>query len=522
MYIDSRSLDDGTVVDSDICIIGAGAAGITLARELANQPFRIVLIESGGFDFEDETDGLRRAVNTGRKYPRLPYSRLRYFGGTTNHWGGVCAPMRPLAFEHRPWIPNSGWPISRQDLDPYYIRAHDVIRLGSFDYDAERTASAMGMSLFPFDPSRVETVMSRNNALRFGSHYRRELDEAKNLTTYLWGNVVNINRHPANPYVTGVSVRTLSGKRFTVRARYFILATGGIENARMLLLSRDVEAVGLGNGNDLVGRFFMEHIWYLSGVIMRAGTEDLLQFYDPESFFGDVAVRGHIALPDELVRELQIPLFHAEIKARHPSVLNTNAGKSADAVRESLERWEWPENLGRHLVNILSGLDDIVGHYAGEKERFPALYLLGNYAEQIPNPDSRIGLVAERDPLGLNRANVHWQLSDLDKHGIQEAQNVIAAEVGRSGFGRMRIAMPEEEDLLLAGADGGAHHMGTTRMHHEPRRGVVDADCRIHGLSNVYIAGSSVFPTTGYINPTLTIVAMAIRLSDHLKARMNS
>ncbi len=522
MYIDSRALDDGTLVDSEICIIGAGAAGITLARELANQPFRVVLIESGGFDPDDETNSLLQAVNSGRDYPILHHSRERYFGGATNPWGGHCAPMAPLNFEQRPWIPYSGWPISRQDLEPYYVRAHEVMRLGPFDYDAERTATALGMNLFPFDPSRVQTVMSRFNALRFGPHYQRELDIAKNLTVYLWGNVVNINRHPTNPYVTDASVRTLSGRNFTVRARYFVLALGGIENARMLLLSRDVEAAGLGNGNDLVGRFFMEHISYRSGIIIPAGTEPLLKFYEGEHPLGDITVQGHIALPDELLRELQIPFFRAYLHIRDRSFLNTDAGQSAYVLQKSAKRLDWPENLGSHLRNVLSGLDDVVAYFTGQEERFPSVYVLANDVEQIPNPDSRIGLARRRDAFGLNQATVHWQLSDLDKIGIQKAQQVIATEVGRTGFGRMRIEMPGEEDVLLEGASGGAHHMGTTRMHDDLRRGVVDADCRIHELSNVYVAGSSVFPTVGYINPTLTIVAMAIRLGDHLKARMNS
>jgi choline dehydrogenase-like flavoprotein len=363
--------------------------------------------------------------------------------------------------------------------------------------------------------------VSRYNRLRFGPHYRRELDEAKNLTTYLWGNVVNINRHPSNPHVTDVSVRTLSGKRFTVRGRYFVLALGGIENARMLLLSRDIEAAGLGNGHDLVGRYFMEHILYWSGMIMRAGTEPLFDFYSGEHPLGDVTVQGHIALPDDLLRDLQIPFYRAELDVLSPSFLNTDAGRSARILGKNAERRTWPKNLGRHLINILSGLDDVVEYYAGETESFPALYVLENYVEQVPNPDSRIGLARRRDALGLNRATLRWHLSRLDKTGIQKAQQVIATEVGRSGFGRMRFEMPEEE-VLLEGARGGSHHMGTTRMHDQPRQGVVDADCCVHGLNNLYVAGSSVFPTVGYINPTLTIVALTIRLGDHLKKRMNS
>jgi choline dehydrogenase-like flavoprotein len=517
MYIDSRKVDDGAVIDSEICVVGAGAAGIALAIELANQPFRVVLIESGGFEYNEKNEELSQALNVGRDYRHLPWSRLRYFGGTTNHWGGHCAPMNALNFEKRSWIPNSGWPFSRKDIDPYYVRAHEVIGLGAYNYEPKATASALKLALLPFDSSRVETVMSRYNARRFGEHFHSRLSKVKNLTTYLWGNVTGINRHKTNGKVENVTVRTLSGREFSVRGRYFVLALGGIENARVLLLSRNVEAAGLGNINDLVGRFFMEHIWYPSGKFLVPGYHGLLNFYGEEYPFGDIAVRGHIALPDERLRELQIPGFRAEIDIKSPSISNTDTGKSANFLRKKVKNLEWPDDLGNHLINLFAGGDELFNHFIGSKQNLPAAYLLNNYVEQVPNPNSRVFLASSRDALGLNRIAVEWQLSEIDKIGIKKAQEEIATEVGRTGFGRMRLEMPDSEDILLEGANGGAHHMGTTRMHENPRRGVVDADGRIHGLENIYVAGSSVFPTGGYANPTLTIVALAIRLADHLK-----
>jgi hypothetical protein len=289
-----------------------------------------------------------------------------------------------------------------------------------------------------------------------------------------------------------------------------------------MLSSRDVQATGLGNANDLVGRFFMEHIWFASGRILSTGTEPLLRFYGAEHSFGNVKVRGHIALPDEVSRELRTPLFRAELSVRGPSIKNTDAAISAGYLRRRLIGLDWPEELGNHLINVLSGFDDLFDQFIGSERKFPAMYSIFNYVEQVPNQNSRITLTSERDALGLNRPAVNWQLSELDKIGIQKAQRVIAQEVGRSGFGRMRLEMPENEDIILEGADGGAHHMGTTRMHVNPRRGVVDETCRVHGIDNIYIAGSSVFPTAGYVNPTLTIVALAIRLADHLKAKIGT
>ena len=266
----------------------------------------------------------------------------------------------------------------------------------------------------------------------------------------------------------------------------------------------------------------MEHILYTSGKIVSPGSLGVRRFYGAEHPFGDIAVRGHIAIPDAYIRELQIPFFRAELSIYAPSLSNTEAAASARVLRDSIKNAEWPENLDDHLVNVLSGIDDLYYHFTGSKEELPAIYSMHNYVEQVPNPDSRVSLAPERDALGLNRPAVDWRLSDLDKTGIKKAQDVIAHEVGRSGFGRMRLELPDSENTLLEGADGGAHHMGTTRMHADPRHGVVDENCRIHGLHNLYVAGSSVFPTVGYINPTLTIVALAIRLAEHLEAEIGT
>jgi choline dehydrogenase-like flavoprotein len=520
MFIDSRTIEDGATVETEVCVVGAGAAGITLALQLADRPFRVALVESGGLEPDPATEDLARgALNVGHEYRLLPTSRLRYFGGSTGHWGGHCVPLRAQDMEHRPWIPHSGWPISRASLDPYYARAHAVIGLGTPEYDADRLFAAMGKRMLPFDPARVATVVSSYNARRFGLDYQDAIGRAGNLTAYLWGNLVGVHRHPSNPQVDRISVRTLAGNGYSVRARHYVLAMGGIENARMLLLSNDVEPAGLGNGHDLVGRYFMEHIYVRNSVILPADQTQILDLYGAEvPYEGDVAVRALIAMPERLERELEIPAFRAGLEINH-AWRNFDAVQSASTLRRDLLRLRWPDDLDGHILRVLGGLGDVAGLAAGGEP--PLGYWLRNYFEQTPNPDSRIGLASGRDALGLNRATVDWRLTELDRRGIRKAHEAIAAEVGRSGFGRMRVDMPEaEQGVILDGVNGGAHHMGTTRMHEDPRRGAVDADCRLHGLGNLFLAGSSVFPTGGYANPTLTIVAMTIRLADHLRAQM--
>ena len=514
MYIDSRQLDSKTPIETDVCVIGGGAAGITLALELAGRRLRVCVLESGGFFRDPETHDLNAAINVGRPYP-VAATRLRYFGGTTNHWGGHCAPIRSLNFEERPWIGDAAWPLTRAELEPYYARAHRVLRLGEYDYGLDETVRKARMSLFPFDPKRVETVVSRYNPLRMGREYRRAVDESANVTTYLYANVTSINRHRVSNYVTDVSVATLSGRSFTVRARYFVLATGGIENARMLLASNRVQAAGLGNQHDLVGRYFMEHIWYTSGLILAADpTVDLPAYSRLRAIEPGVGVRCHVALPEAVVRQQQIPDFRAEVLVRRSDAFHDSV-QSADAIRDDLAKLDFPDRFVGHLANIIKNPAPVVKRLWADEP--PLLYVLANHVEQIPNRDSRIALSTERDALGLPRATVDWRLSALDRLGIVKAHRLIAAEVGRSRFGRMRIEIPDHEERILDRASAGAHHMGTTRMHRDPRRGVVDPDCRVHGLPNLFVAGSSVFPSGGYSNPTLTIVALAIRMADRLK-----
>lgn len=517
MYVDGRSLPDDFVARADICIVGAGAAGITLAREFIGQPFRVALIESGGFDLNQATQDLCKGVTTGRYYSPLHRTRLRYFGGSTNHWGGQCMPMRPMNFEFRPWIRFSGWPITWAQLLPFYRRAHDVIGLGEFDYDASRLSARLGRPLFPFDPSRVETIFSRDRALRFGQEFRDALGQAGNITTYLHSSVLSAERDSGSDRVDQVTVATLPGKRYAVRALYFVLAVGGIENARLLLLSNNVQSPGLGNQNDLVGRFFMDHIWYPSGDIVPADQGTELDAYGLQHSIGDgVGVRAHLSLPEDVIRREQIPDFRADIVASQLSPGTFSWPYVVRCLRNPGSAFACVEDFSTYVAVMLTEM----GWRSGQLARKGGVrYRLFNFVEQIPNPESRVTLSDEKDALGLRRVRLKWQLSELDKHGIRRAHELLALEVGRSGFGRLRIELPEHEEEILHGAVGGHHHMGTTRMSDDPKAGVVDADCRLHGLHNLYVAGSSVFPTSGFSNPTLTLVALSLRLADHLKAK---
>lgn len=506
MIQDARGLEDGAEVDCDVCVVGAGAAGITLAREFSGGGARVCLLESGGFEPEKATQELYRGTTDGTILePESLYlvgGRLRYFGGTTNHWSGWCRPFEPIDFTARPWVPGSGWPFDRAHLDPWYRRALEVIGLAPFD-DAALVASS-GRPPLLADGARVSTRFFYLQPTRFGAVHRARLAAAPNVRVLLHANALGIRLGGGETLVRQLEAATLGGSRFTVSARWFVLATGGIENARLLLLSGDAPERSLGNDHDLVGRYFSDHPHLEAGTALLFRSESSLTLYDLEwdPRFGHTRL-GVLGLAEEVQREHELLNCSFELLP---------AGPTAQPV------------LSAQLGAVASLLDHPTAGPPGAPAREPAdwsLMTLLVRAGQTPNPDSRVTLGEERDALGQRRVKLDWRLLPGDRRRIRRAVKVLGLELGRQGVGRVHLAGTRGTGRpSWRGAYGGNHHIGTTRMHSDPRQGVVDVDCRVHGTDNLFVAGSSVFPTSGFANPTLTLVALAIRLADHLKAQL--
>ncbi len=523
MFFDLRDLENNTQIDSDLCIVGAGAAGIALAREFSNTGVRVCLVESGGLGAEEATQELTSGANIGTPYYPLDLTRFRQFGGSTARWGGACAPLNELDFEHRPWVPHSGWPITRRDLDPYYARAQALFEIGPFDYRTEAWAGN-GIQFLDFAPERLVTRLWQNSPeTHFGVAYRDELRRAENVKVLLHANATEILTDDRAAVAEGVRVVSLEAKSGTVRARYLILACGGIENARLLLLSDRVEPAGLGNANDLVGRFFMEHPHIAVARVQYDGSRRWLRSYKDFRKNG-VSLRAGLCLSEAAQRSAQVLNYSGILVDRF--VRDTAGLKEASGYLSlkslvlAMRRRRLPRDLPVHLRNIVTDLDSIaVGVYRHLLSQNPGIY---TRSEQAPNPDSRVILGPDRDRLGQRKVQLDWRLMPLDKRTIRVSVQLIGQEFERLGIGRVT---PDDwlsaDDVFWAGTlRGGYHHMGTTRMSDDPKTGVVDADGRVHGLANLYVAGSSVFPTAGYANPTLTIAALSLRLADHLKERL--
>lgn len=509
MFVDGRSIEEGSVLLSDVAIIGAGAAGITLARALAGTHLSVTLIESGGLDFEPDTQALYEGETTGISYP-LDSSRLRYFGGSTNHWGGWCRPFDAIDFEQRDWVAHSGWPITRAELNPFYERALEVCQIPSFAFD-DVNAWSDGARNTPLDLPGND-VLTRffiySPPTRFGQVYRNAIANAPNIRTLLHSNVLEIVPDETAKSVQSLKLATLNGNKFEVRPRICILATGGIENARLLLLSNSVEKAGLGNRNGIVGRYFMEHPHIERPVEMLFTDPGLVAAY----------YRTYTKIGASNIRA--VFMFSNEYQRRERRVGSVMTFYEAKEYRTDQENEEKDPDNSRRLEPGLLNLIRSTTSTPASGPRLGQRYGSGCATEQVPNPMSRVMLSHERDALGQNRVKLDWRLSGDDRRNLRRNMEALARTIGQWGEGRVRVLFADREKWEEA-EGWGNHHMGTTRMAKDPRKGVVDADCRVHGLSNLYVAGSSVFTTSSTVNPTLTIVALALRLADHVQLRFS-
>lgn len=549
--LDARTLPSDHAIDADICVIGGGPAGLTLTQALAGPNRRIVLLESGGPDADARTQSLAAGELAGDPMAPLRDIRHRRLGGTSHLWT-LMAPGRHLAFRsgalddldfaERDWVPHSGWPFGRAELDPWYQRAHEACEMGPYEYGPAAWETPEAPRFGAAQRALITTLWQCGPQELFTSRLPKAVASAPGVELYHHANVLALHAGDRPDAVSRAEVACLDGPRFTVSARVFVLAAGGIENARVLLLSRLGQPGGAGNRHDLVGRYFMEHPLFRSGtlypvdphLVERAGLYDVVRR-------GRTDVMGKFSLSAEVQERERLLNVSAMLLPRHRRYLPESV-YSLRLLATSIGRGRLPEHAVEHLRCVLAGLDFValsaLRKLTGRRRLLanivpgPGISADGGWSElpdrgrrysafdvylhteQAPQRENRVELGDERDELGCRRARLVWRWDDLSRDSARRAQRILADELERAKIGRF---VTEE----LGGkpryfVPGIHHHMGTTRMHASPSRGVVDANCRVHGMENLYVAGSSVFPTGGYINPTLTIVALALRLAGHL------
>ena len=493
MELDAEGLPDGARLEADLCIVGSGPAGVTLARNTIRHGRAVVLLESGGSGLESWAQDLNHGTVTDPGYAGLQPTRLRQVGGSTGLWntpvsGQAGAKYVPLD----PWDLDE-WPIAWSELVPFYERAQRAAGLGPFRYagsDWESTARAA----WPFPGSRLETGVYQfgTRASLLGAALA-ELRAADNVRFCRRATVCALSLAGPGDRVVEATVRGPSGRRVVVQARRYVLAGGAVENARLLL------GAGLGTRLDWLGRGFMEHPRDHSLRLPGSRSDRFagLAFYDQHLTEAGVFVGGRLGPTATGLRDHALTGFSATLlPVPKPTVPPATWG---GRVIRRLGAWLGPRRAGGYGWS----------RHAEPQRWYEGFRILLNL-EQRPHPDNRLILAPASDAFGVPRVHLDWAWRPEEQARLERLRSLLVGWFGDAGLPGVVVEADRIPD------PNAHHHAGTTRMSSDPRDGVVDPDGRVHGVENLYVAGASVFPSAGFANPTLTILALALRLSDHL------
>jgi len=513
MICEAASIPDGHGIDADVCIIGGGPAGLTVAKSLLGKRSRVVVLESGGLKFERAAQSMSRGDTAGDPYEPLDLCRIRQYGGSTGRsgWGGLCRDLEREDFSPLRGMPLRGWPLDHSEVKPYVALAAENLGLPAEDSCTD------GPKLLSGSTNLFSDACILAPQRHFARGWRASFSTDEHLSLILHATALKLQPNEARNKVVSVQVAGRGSRRFAVRARLFVIAGGGIENARLLLLSD-----GLGNQNDLVGRCFMEHPRATWGQLTLVGDHQNITPYDPTSaglgtgsFGGEVARRYFgIAIRPEMRAQYGILGSRTWIRPSFGGTRN-EGGEALRYLSFWVRRGRFHPTLFRQVQKMAERpIETSRAAFLRLQRRWAQQnnYCFETILEQDPQPSNRVTLGRSLDRFDLPRAHLEWKVGPLVQKTLRKVRELISHELAQLGLD-CKDTSPGEAPRF----SGARHHMGTTRMSHDPKTGVVDADCRIHGTSNVFVAGSSVFPTGGNDMPTLTIIALSARLGAHLQ-----
>lgn len=544
MLQDAREIDVAGELRTRVCVVGAGAAGVVAALELARAGLDVLLLEAGGRRAgRAGEDNLRGVIAPGTQHEPLELLSQRRLGGTTGVWGGRCAPLDPADLRERGWVPHSGWPLTALELEPLYRRAQAWCEAGELSY---RSDDALGdaTGLFGAGPDSAidDTGIWRYSLpVDFWQRHRRELVSSPRITVVENACVGRLERDLLSGRIERAVVQ-LPGRELAVGAEAFVIATGGLQTARLLLASNKESPAGVGNEHDLVGRFYGTHLVGEVGAVALDRATAVAGGGFVRSRDGIWCVR-RVALTGDV--QERHGLRNAVLGLRHPDprdpdhrdpLLSSFALTRGVLARAQLDwksrgvKSEFADlpGVGRHVGNVIRGLPSVAA-YGGmwvrrrliARRRLPGFVTVPRHApqrlrfdaEQTPDPENRVLLSRERDALGIPRLELRFRIAAEDHESIARTLDLAAREIERLRPGAT-AAVPGAEALAADVAADGTHQIGVARMADSPRAGVVDNHGRVHGATNLYVAGSAAFPTTGAVAPTLTLVALALHVAD--------
>jgi len=458
-----------------VIIIGAGPAGITVALRLAKSKIPCVILDAGGEEMTEDSQDFYKGKVIGDPYFELEMARLRCLGGTSGHWAGWCRPLDAHDFAVRDWVPNSGWPVDHEAVAAHMDVTREILGLAQFEPDAPLSDAINWVDLIRSEP-----------VVRFGDKYRAELEASPLIAVVL--NTYATDLKAVGARVTDINLMSTGKPSGSISAEKVVVATGGIENSRLLLWSNQVSTDPVVPEAKALGRYWMEHPEFIGG--------DALIF-EPDAFKHAQDGWAFFAPSLKAMQDAGVMNFHVVVMPR---------------------TYSWTKQLVSDLACVAPSASEWLAAKAGSSFSCYGNQL-GVAWEQAPLYDNHISLSAtETDKAGVPRVELHWRKGDLERKTLLEGMKMFGTMFAEKNIGRVRLAnwLRDGEEYPINDMMAGYHHMGGTRMSNDPKLGVVDADCRVHGMENLFVAGSSIFTTSGYANPTTTLVAFADRLGEHL------
>lgn len=550
MILDSQALEDGATLTCDVCIMGSGAAGMTVACELDGAGLDVLLLEAGGSKYDSaQQQALRGEVGEGSPHSPPDMYRRRMLGGATTIWGGRCVPLSPIDLQQRDHVPHSGWPMTWPELERHYPKAQEYCEAGDYAYTV---AEALGQAAPPTIAGFVSGDVDATEIERFspptdfGKRYLDRLAKSQNIRVMLRTRALRLREQDGT---IDTMEAAAPGRKLTVKARHYVLATGGLETPRLLMNSDGTRRGGLGNQSGALGRFYMCHVENTLGLLRLQPSTRAATVHFERTPDGIYARRKFTLTPAAQQRE---GLLNCAARLHYPLIADPshrNGVLSAMYLVKDMIIPEYRRKLATielanrdllsrdarfwasHMANI--GIDSLgVARFgvdwmrrrilARRKLPFVAFesrdgsYPLDVNAEQIPDEVNAVTLTDTPDADGLRQIKVHWRLAGQDVDSLLRTMHVMRQAFAQSGCAMLELG-DGIEDQIRASTPVGGHHIGTARMADSPSQGVVDRHCRVHGLDNLHLAGAAVFPTCGHANPTLTIVALSVRLAERLK-----
>lgn len=549
MIIDAKNWTSlpAKVDDIDIIIVGSGAAGIALAMEFANTDTKVIVLEAGGHNYDQVIqDPYKGDVVTPANHGPLESYRRRMFGGTTTVWGGRCSPFVELDFKERDYVKNSGWPITKDEMDPYYVRAHDYCDVGDFDYSVAGSLNG-NPRVIPDLQSEVvvqDEIWRFSHPTNFKEKYQADLETAHNIQLLINAACLSIEADSETGAVKELLIATSLTTRLRLRGKQYVIAAGGLETTRLLLVSNNVFTDGLGNSSGLLGKYYASHITGNFGEVKLTEKNSNVSWKYTKTDDG-VYYKQRLRILDKIQKEKK--LLNTRVILTHPGFGDPRHGSGVLSGAYLVKRFlkgqippEYSKDLAsqeykhvlRHICNVIVDSPrsfvfayDWISKRIFSRRKLPSIalksksgiYTLHYDSEQTHIVESSVGLSDAKDEYGIPRLKVDWQYDENDIENLYSTYKIITDEITASKAGVMLSSDDEVKNSIKRQVGVGSHQLGSTRMSADPNKGVVNESCRVHDVPNLYLASPSVFCTGGFANPLLTIVALSIRIADHLK-----